>query len=415
MRFIFNSLTFLFLLCATLSGQSVSSLTDNFSGTVNWNAAEGVITFETSGSINLTFKDNFRHFIWDVPEEVKTIVIKENVTVNGAFHTRYNCTIKGEDRKTSVLFGTNEREWSKKKRDQGFGDVRAFNYSTIEALSGTTYVQNLTCLNPWGFHVRGGMLHVSYCDFIDNRGGHGNNSDGFVGSNGSTVDNCFFSTGDDIIKVYNNVTVTNTTIEMVDNAVPIQLGWGTYGDGAIGTFNNLTITGNSGRGNDGRAIIVARTGTYNKTINIDGCDIQNPNATWLSLREKGQIVKGEVINAKIKLSQFWGPFAIGTNQMTICGTSAEINNFDCTLVNLLNENIVSGVNIYPNPVKEKIIIKGTTSKYNIQVRDLSGKLKYSNHVEKADHSINVRCWGKGMYVINITNGEMAIIDKFIIL
>lgn len=415
MRFIFNLLTFLFLLCPALSGQPVSSLIENYSGSINWNAAEGVIAFETSGSINLTFKDNFRHFIWDVPEEVKTIVIKENVTVNGAFHTRYNCTIKGENRKTSVLFGTNEMEWSKKKRDQGFGDVRAFNYSTIEALSGTTYVQNLTCLNPWGFHVRGGMLHVSYCDFIDNRGGHGNNSDGFVGSSGSTVDNCFFSTGDDIIKVYNNVTVTNTTIEMVDNAVPIQLGWGTYGDGAIGTFQNLTITGNSGRGNDGRAIIVARTGTYNKTINIDGCDIQNPNATWLSLREKGQIVKGEVINAKIKLSKFWGPFAIGTNQMTICGSQNETNNYDCAFATQSFEVSNEGeIKIFHNPAKDEVVISGLKRLSKLEIIDIFGRTFYTNQTNGSVYVVDVCGWERGVYVVRLSSGYKMVSYKFVI-
>lgn len=405
MRHLFATLSLSFLICATLTGQTVNSLIDNYSGTVYWNEVEGIMTFETSGAINLSFKDNFKHFIWDVPVEVKTILIKENVTVNGALHTHYNCTIKGENRKTSVLFGTDEREWSKKKREQGFEDVRAFNFSTIEAHSGTTYIQNLTSLNPWGFHVKGGMLHLSYCDFIDDRGGFGNNSDGFVGSNGSTVDNCFFSTADDVIKVYNNVTVTNTTIEMILNAVPIQLGWGNYGNGAIGTFKNLTITGNSGRGNDDRAIIVANSGVYNKTINIDGCDIKNPNASWLSLREAGQILNGEVTNAKINVSKFGSRYANGTNQMTICGSTAESNNYDCTLTNSLNESNYSDTHIYPNPTRDELTIKSGSSEYKIQITDMSGQLIYIKHSKTNTNKVYVSGWEKGTYIVSIINKD----------
>ncbi len=307
--------------------QPVAELIASYSGTVEWDSEKGQITFTGSGAINFD-KTDFRNPLWDVPADVKTILIRKDVTVNAMFHTYYDCTIRGEDRKTSIIFGTNEQAWSKNRRDQGHENIRAFNYSTIEAKGGTTYIDNLTSLNPYGFHVRGGLLHLSHCDFIDDRGGHGNNSDGFVGSDGSTVDHCYFETGDDIFKAYNNYTVTNTTIHMVDNAVPIQLGWGNTGDKTV-NFYNLKITGNSGRFNDGRAIIVGRDGVYTKTINIYGCEIENPNASWLSLRLAGQTIKGQVNDANINIKEFWGPFKHGSNQMTICGTMREDNQFNC--------------------------------------------------------------------------------------
>ena len=307
--------------------QPAAELISTYSGTVEWNPEKGQITFTESGSVNFN-KTDFRNPLWDVPAEVKSILIKKDVKVNAMFQTYHDCAIRGEDRKTSIIFGTNEQAWSKNRRDQGYGHIRAFNYSAIEVKGGTTYIENLTSLNPYGFHVRGGMLHLSNCDFIDDRGGHGNNSDGFVGSDGSTVDNCYFETGDDIFKAYNNYTVTNTTIHMVDNTVPIQLGWGNTGDKTV-NFYNLKITGNSGRVNDGRAIIVGRDGVYTKTINIFGCEIENPNASWLSLRLEGQTIKGQVNDANIKIKEFWGPFKNGSNQMTICGTMHERNTFNC--------------------------------------------------------------------------------------
>jgi hypothetical protein len=311
-----------------LIGQPVSQLIKHYTGTVTWDPASGSIEFLQSGSIKFEKPDQ-KFFIWDVPDDVKQIVIKADVTVNGAFHTYSDILIKGENRKTSVLFGTEERRWSKNRREEGYSGLFAYNYSTIEAKAGTAHIQNLTSLNPWGFHVRGGLLHVSHCDFIDNRGGHGNNSDGIAGASGTTVDNCYFKTADDIIKVYNDITVTNTTIHMIDNTVPIQLGWSNTGD-ATGTFINLTITGESGRYNDNNAIIAAHDGIYTKTINIYDSNIENPTASWLSLRVPGQIVKGEVKNTRISLKSFWSRFKEGENHMIIYGDIDESNLYDCS-------------------------------------------------------------------------------------
>ena len=99
---------------------------------------------------------------------------------------------------------------------------------------------------------------------------------------GSTVKNCFFSSGDDIIKVYHDIYVENTTIEMIRNTVPIQFGWGSYGSGAKGIFKNLAIKGAKGRESTGNAIIDARRGTYDKTLEFDGLVIDAPNSVLVN-------------------------------------------------------------------------------------------------------------------------------------
>ena len=115
---------------------------------------------------------------------------------------------------------------------------------------------------------------------------------------------------------------------MVQNAVPIQLGWGNTGNDT-GTFYNLKIIGDSGRGNDGRAIIVGRRGAYTKTINIYGCSIENPNASWVSLREKDMIVKGEVVDADIRIAKYWSDYQEGQSDMLICGSEEEQVVYSC--------------------------------------------------------------------------------------
>lgn len=258
----------------------VIGLEDFYSGDIKWDEKKGEVIFLTSGKIDFP-SEGLAGFIWKVPTKVNKIIINENVTVDGGFHTYANCDIVGENRKTSIVYGLEEKAWANNN------NLTAYKISSFECHEGVLNISNLTSLNPRSFHVRGngGVVHLKDADFIDDRGGHHNHSDGIAAGNGSTVDNCYFATGDDVIKVYKDITVTNTTIEMVTNCVPIQLGWGDYSNGAVGTFKNLTIIGNSGRFNPNKSnpIIAGRKGNYTVTVNIDGLTIDNETASIVNL------------------------------------------------------------------------------------------------------------------------------------
>lgn len=286
----------------------------HYSGGLDWDTKTKTLRFTSSGVISFP-ENEVKSFIWYVPKVVKSIVINKGVTVNGGFHTYDDIVIKGEDRKTSVVYGTETRSWPQKN------GIKAFLISSFEAHAGIMTIQNLTSLHPRSFHVRGldAVVHLKNADFIDTRGGSGNHSDGIAAGDGSTVDNCYFETGDDVIKVYNDITVTNTTINMVKNAVPIQLGWGDYPDGAVGTFKNLKIIGNSGRGNPNGSnpIISGRTGKYTVTLHIDGLVIDNKTASLVNLFDddndgvfektlKGTLTNVDIINLKQYSNQMNG-------------------------------------------------------------------------------------------------------------
>ncbi|RXP62690.1 hypothetical protein EC396_02940 [Lutibacter sp. HS1-25] len=301
-------------------------LEDFYSGEIKWDKATGTVTFMTSGKIFFP-SEGLIGFIWNVPTKVKQIIIKENVTVDGAFHTFSDCTISGENRKTSILYGLEEQAWANNN------NLTAYKISSIECHNGTLTVSNLTSLNPRSFHVRGnaGAIHLKDADFIDNRGGHHNHSDGIAAGDGSTVDNCYFETGDDVIKVYSDITVTNTTIKMVQNAVPIQLGWGNYSDGAVGTFKNLKIIGDSGRGNPDQSnpIICGRTGKYAVTLNIDGLIIDNPTASMVNLFDDNndgvyeKTVKGTLKNVQISNIRRYSNQLKGNDELKIFDTEGK--------------------------------------------------------------------------------------------
>jgi hypothetical protein len=309
---------------ANAFSQSLEQLRSAYSGALTWDKAAATVRFGGSGAIH--FKDTGeRSFIWQIPPEVRQVRIAKGVTVNGAFHSKASVTITGEDRKSSVVSGTDEQRWSQNR------GIKAFTICTFQNFGGVMTISNLTSLNPRGFHVRGWdkVVHAASCDFLDRRGGHHNNSDGFEGGDGSTVHDCYFESGDDIIKVYHDVTVTDTTIRMITNTVPIQLGWGDYSDGAVGTFRNLRVLGDGGRGAEGNSIISGRQGRYRVTIDIDVCHIENPNGTLVSLREDTMTLRGAITNAHIKLKDYAGEFQKGTNLLTVCGTTEHKAVYDC--------------------------------------------------------------------------------------
>lgn len=323
-----NLSTFIGIIVCLTTGhafsQPLEQLRSAYSGKLEWDDGTATLRFIESGAINLTPAAE-RSFIWQIPPEVKQVFIAKGVTVNGAFHSKASVKIMGEDRKTSVVYGTDEQRWSQNR------DIKAFTICTFQNFGGVMTISNLTSLNPRGFHVRGwnNVVHAVSCDFLDRRDGHHNNSDGFEGGDGSTVHDCYFESGDDIIKVYHDITVTDTTIKMITNTVPIQLGWGDYSDGAVGTFRNLRVIGDGGRGAEGNAIISGRKGKYQVTVNIEGCQIENPRATLVSLRENTMTLKGAITNASIKLKSYSGEFEKGTNQLTVCGTNEQKAVYHC--------------------------------------------------------------------------------------
>lgn len=292
---------FHFISCA--SSKITPKIQENYSGKISWNSTTKTLTFLTSGEINFKNQGD-KSFIWQVPKVVQKIIIAENCTVNGAFHTYADIEIVGDNRKTSILYGTEIQSWSQKHK------IKPYTLSSFESHKGKMTIQNLTSLNPRSYHVRGlgSQVHLKNADFIDNRGGVHNHSDGIAAGDGSTVDNCYFETADDVIKVYNDITVTNTTINMIKNAVPIQLGWGNYPNNAVGTFKNITIIGDSGRGSPYKSnpVIAGRSGAYTVTINIDGITIDNPKGSMVNLwddKNDGKYektLKGTIKNLTIK-------------------------------------------------------------------------------------------------------------------
>lgn len=394
------------LVTVTLNGQGITDLIAGYTGKVEWDATNKKVTFVTSGEITFTTKGN-KSWLWEVPTDVSNIYINKNTRVNGAFHSKATLTIEGEDRKTSEVYGTETRSWP-----QANG-LTAYQICSFQNFGGTMTIKNLTSRNPRAFHVRGWgtKMMVSYCDFIDTRGGSGNHSDGVEGGDGSVFDHCYFETGDDIIKVYFNILVTNCVINMVENTVPIQLGWGDYSNGKTGTFRNLKIYGNSGRGAVSNAIINGRTGKYNVTVNIDSCDIENTNAAWVTLNETTTGLKCNVTNAKIKVKTHVGKYLNGPYTTSICGTNSQDAVYNCMgATNVFTINSENGNAVYPNPASDFIYTKNLGE--DIEIFDVQGRVVLSkNCALGANQKISIQKLKSGIYFVNSKEGVCKFIKR----
>lgn len=218
----------------------------NYTGQTKWDADSGTVTFASSGSMP-TGKEEF---LWQVPQSVKRIIVESNVTLRGGFRVLFRAPdnplrIVGSDQDTSVIFGTDEEAWTARNK---IPDNEKWKYGAVSVLAdATVHVATLTSLNPRGYHISGyanrSVIHVSHCNLLDRRSGHNNNSDGFIGAAGSSITDSFISTGDDAIKVYQDMTIRNVEIEHHRNGAPIQFGWGGESGAAKADIENLTVKG----------------------------------------------------------------------------------------------------------------------------------------------------------------------------
>ncbi len=273
----FKTISVILLLLGQLAAAEVPGGL-SYTGETSWDASTASLSFKSSGKM----PEGKEEFFWQVPPEVKRIHIERNVTVEGGFRVGFRSPenrlyISGGDRKTSVILGTERERWT---ADNGVSENDKWKYGTVSVLAdATVHVSNLTSKNPRGYHLSGyanqSVLHVSQCDLLDTRPGQNNNSDGFIGSAGSTISDCFISTGDDAIKVYHDMVIRNVIIEQHRTGAPIQFGWGGETGRAKLEIENLSIKGASKDGLYNMAPFTWEAGSQGvRDVSIKGLKIE---------------------------------------------------------------------------------------------------------------------------------------------
>ena len=418
---------FLFLLSTSIlvnAQESVSSLMANYSGTAEWDASTGTVTFTSSGTINFTAKASnwydiysrktlqAANWIWNVPTTVKNIYIKKEVTVTGGFHLNGQINIEGEERKTSIIYGTSLQKWADANNPAKM-DLEEWYYCQIQTYNGTCNIKNLTILNPFSFAVRGWgpQVHMKKVDVIDNRGGWHNHSDGFEGGDNSTIDSCYFETGDDIIKVYfMNLRVTNTEIKMIQNSVPIQFGWGNYNNGASATFENCKIWGTAGRGSDMRIIDNAGSTTKNKTVVMNNCIIENPNGTLFRTAvtvNAPYTINVDINNSKVAVKAYEVVPYNANGSRTICGSNSKTTLFNCSTTSV-DELLYMPelVDFFYDQKTMRILLKNSECGSIFRIINVLGQVVKVATISCLNEEICVADLNRGLYFLTLNKGRL---------
>ncbi len=281
-----------------------------------WDEKTATLTFTESGEIG--------DFFYKVPEDVKNILIKEGVTITGGFKFYHDATIEGESWDTSIIYGTDEQRYTQNN------NLNPWEYNAIGVhADATVNVRKLQVLNPRGYCISGyepaSIIHVEHVKMIDDRGGDQNNSDGFIGANGSTLKDVYFDLGDDTIKLYRDMAIEDVEIHMQHNGAPIQIGWNDDNNGGVtATIKNLKITGDQEEGYN-LAVISWVNENHTKTVDltIDGLYIEVPEAALFKLAPPNATANFTFDNANILTAIYGSVTPSGT--ISINGLTDETN------------------------------------------------------------------------------------------
>ncbi|EWH09816.1 coagulation factor 5/8 type domain-containing protein [Catenovulum agarivorans DS-2] len=251
-------------------------------------------------------------FYWDIPCEIKTLVIDKNVTVTG--HLRMTCeqTIQGKDRFSSIIYGTPTKAWARgenQKEDDGtdcarngqpakvagddiLHDCEKWQYSGISvannAPNNAVYsIKNLTVENARTYAITS-IRHTFYIDGVNilntrEYPDFQSNSDGIGGGEGTVIKNTYIDTWDDSIKLYREgMHVENVTIIHNANGSPFQLGWGKKPT-TNHTLKNIKIVYGASKNNRFNLPLFANSGgKVDAHINIDGMLAEYDSSAILS-------------------------------------------------------------------------------------------------------------------------------------
>lgn len=231
------------------------------SGNARWLADSGTllitqdVTFRSANHADPDVDRDLEGFYWELPAHVRTVRIGRNVRVTGGFRLTQGQTIEGEDRDTSVIFGTATKAWARGPNgvedpgtrcgingdggavagDDRVHDCAKWRYGaisvTVRAPTNQRYtVRNLTIENPrtYGITAFAQAVDVDRVVIKNTRPAPDfySNSDGFGAGPGSTIRNSKIDTWDDAIKLYQDgMLVENVTVVHQLNGAPFQFGW----------------------------------------------------------------------------------------------------------------------------------------------------------------------------------------------
>ena len=298
-------------------------------------------------------------------------MIAANVTVTGGFRLQNGIIIRGEDRNSSVIFGTNTVAWARgpNKLDNSpdcnktTGDDRAsdclkWKYGAISCMylpaGDTIKVSTLTFRNSRTYNITSFVapIQVDNVSIVEQRAEESiSNCDGFGAGSGSSITNSTIDVTDDALKLYGNLTVKNVTILAHKNGAPFQLGWGSEPNSSH-TLENVLVKGMDAQQyyNCGLFSWKSKTANTTRTISINGLKTINfdnskiwSGSSWVGrplfeLNSSAAKLNIQATNVNIQSGVAAYPINTGILNLSICGNSVPSSTYSCGTGNSVTGN-----------------------------------------------------------------------------
>lgn len=177
---------------------------------------------------------------------------------------------------------------------------------------------------------------------------------------------------------------------------------------SVGILTNMGVTSSEVRNKANSATVLADTVPFSSNISIIGADWKQLNMSTFAF----DVVDSLTYFVKNANNEYWKlvftKFLSGSNATTGTGR-AVFNKLDVTpAVGLLNKAAaVNNLVIYPNPANSNISVSFNTvaPTSTVSIMDLSGRLVLQQQATEGNLNINVSAISKGLYLLQVVNGN----------
>jgi len=252
-----------------------------------------------------------------------------------------------------------------------------------------------------------GKTEINRCQFINNQAKYGGGAIMFYSALDVHLTQCLFYnnttlyTGGGAIKAMNpDVSLVITNCSFVHNSAPTSEGGAMALDYTTAQIINSIIFENTQQ-YEGEIKI-----GLNTTVTINYSDLNMPDdATGNNNLDNLDPQFIDINNGNLHLQSTSPCIDAGVNiGLPYVGNAPDMGCFEFENTNKVDYNLFANIKIFPNPAKDKIIIKGLVNNYLLEIYDISGKK--INIIQKDDKDgiyVDVSTLGSGIYILKINN------------
>lgn len=236
-------------------------------------------------------------------------------------------------------------------------------------------VEGLTIVDPamYAIQAYGGHLVTRDVQVF----GQSYETDGWVGGNGSRLENSFFKVNDDVVKLYfDSLLVQDLVIWKQFNGAPFQLGWGSESgsDNLVRRIDILTDETHSSKVTSNRSLLnhAAGSGSTVQRMTLEDIRVESKIAHVIGLKTTGTVRDITLRRIRIDGAQGWPSYLNGG-----------------TIANITFDQVTMGGSCVDGPQKLALQTTGTVS----GTRYLCGSTTTSQGVPSVAGDLRLRALG----------------------